>query len=67
MITEQSVRMNGFRTRLSELRIDHGLPIHWAWKDFEGEFGEPGRCKAHFLLQCDMEKAIELYEKINGK
>lgn len=65
MVTEQSMRMNGFRTRLSELRLDYGLPIHWAWKEFRTEFGEPGKCKAHFILEVDRESAIEVYERIN--
>lgn len=64
-VTEQRFRMNGFRTRLSELRRDYGLDIHWAWREFKTEFGEEGRCKAHFILELDKEEAIKVYEKIN--
>jgi hypothetical protein len=64
-VTEGDFRMNGFRTRISELRLDYGLPIHSAWKTFTTEFNEPGRCKAHFILEVDREAAIEVYEKLN--
>jgi hypothetical protein len=67
MITEQDFRINGFRTRISELRLDYGLPIHFAWKEFTSEFGEPGKCKSHFILEVDREQAIEVYEKLNSK
>lgn len=64
-LTEQQTGMNGFRTRISELKRDHRLPLHWAWKKFTSEFGEESQRKAHFLLDCDREAAIELYERLN--
>lgn len=67
MITEQQTGQNGFRTRISELKRKHNAPIHFAWKKYTDTFGGESQCKAHFILECDRDKAIELYEKINGK
>jgi hypothetical protein len=64
-ITEQQASMNGFRTRISELKRKHSVPIHFAWKKFTTEFGEESQCKAHFILEVDREAAIDVYEKLN--
>lgn len=66
-ITEQQTGQNGFRTRISELKRKHNAPIHFAWKKYKDTFGEESQCKAHFILPCDREACIELYEKINNK
>lgn len=66
-ITEQQTGQNGFRTRISELKRKHNAPIHFAWKKYTDSFGEESQCKAHFILECDRDQAVELYEKINGK
>lgn len=64
-LTEQMTGYNGFRTRISELKREHGLPLHFAWKKFVNEFGEASQCKAHFLLEVDREQAVDIYEKLN--
>lgn len=64
-ITEQQTGQNGFRTRISELKRKHNAPIHFAWKKYKDTFGEESQCKAHFILECDREACIELYEKLN--
>jgi hypothetical protein len=65
ILTEQMTSMNGFRTRISELKRLHQVPIHFAWKKFTSEFGEESQCKAHFILEVDRERCCEIYEKIN--
>lgn len=58
---------NGFRMRLTEIRRELeavGVSIHFVWHEFEGEFGK-GQFKRHFLLSCDRDKAVELYDRIN--
>jgi len=65
MISERSVGWNGFRTRISELRLDHKVPIRFNWKPFTNEFGHEGKYKVHYILTIDQEKCIEIYEKIN--
>lgn len=64
-ITEQQTGQNGFRTRISELKRKHKAPIHFAWKKYTDAFGDESQCKAHFILPCDREVCIELYEKLN--
>lgn len=65
VISEQDFRMNSFRTRISDLKNEYGVPFHSAWKEFTNEFGHPGRYRVHFIIELDREDAIKIYEKVN--
>jgi hypothetical protein len=45
MISERDTVYNGFRTRISEPRIDYGVPIRFNWKPFVNEFGHARKIK----------------------
>lgn len=65
MISERDEKMNGFRTRISELRLDHGVPIRFNWKAFTNEFGHEGKYKVHYILTIDKELCEKIYQEIN--
>lgn len=63
-ISERDYSLNGFRSRLSNLR-KKGLDIQSKWKDFTSKYGNPGKYKVHYLLSIDLEKAEKIYQEIN--
>lgn len=65
MISERDTNWNGFRTRISELRLNHNVPIRFNWKAFTNEFGHEGKYKVHYILTVDKDMCIEIYEKVN--
>jgi hypothetical protein len=65
MLSERQENMNGFRTRISELRMDHEVPIRFNWKPFTNEFGHEGKYKVHYILSVDTELCMQIYERIN--
>lgn len=65
MIAETQYRMNGFRTRLSELRVDYGVTIFHVDEPFTNEFGRKSYFRSHFITQDDRQQAMETYLKIN--
>lgn len=65
MISERDTVYNGFRTRISELRLDYGVPIRFNWKAFKNEFGHEGKFKVHYILSVDKEDCEKIYDKIN--
>lgn len=65
-ISEADYRLNGFRSRLTDLR-KLGLNIRDKWKSFVSKHGHPGQYKAHYLWQIEKKKAEKLYAKINDK
>jgi hypothetical protein len=65
MISERDTVYNGFRTRISELRLDHNVPIRFNWKPFKNEFGHEGKYKVHYILSVDKELCEKIYETIN--
>jgi len=64
-ISEQDVRFNSFRSRLSDLRLDHGLNIRFKEKKKKNAFGHDLVYRVHYLWQIEKNKAIRLYKKIN--
>lgn len=65
-VSERELPFNGFRTRLSELRREHGLSIQVRDVEFTNQFGRDSRYHFHYLLDQDKEGAVELYKKLNG-
>lgn len=63
-ISEGDYRINGFRSRLTNLR-HRGLDIQCKWKDFTSKYGNHGKYKVHYLFSIDKEKAEKLYQEIN--
>lgn len=64
-VSEQDTKFNGFRTRISELRLEYLLPIESKQIEFENRFGRKSKYKFHYLNEVDKEAAIEVYNKIN--
>lgn len=64
-VSERQLPFNGFRTRLSELRRDHGLNIQVRDVEFTNQFGRDSRYHFHYLLDEHKEQAVELYKKLN--
>lgn len=64
-VSEQQTPFNGFRSRISDLRLKHQLNIRTIQKEFINQFNRPSKYNVHFLLEGDKQKAIELYNKIN--
>lgn len=65
MISERDTVYNGFRTRISELKLDYGVPIRFNWKPFVNEFEHVRKYKVHYLLTIDRERCIAIYERLN--
>lgn len=63
-ISEQDYRINGFRSRLTNLR-ELGLNIRYQWKEFKSKHGHPGKYKTHYLWNREVPKAIKIYNRIN--
>lgn len=55
--------MNGFRSRLSELR--EYLNIRDQWKQFKSKYGHKGQHKVHYLWESEKKKAVKIYKQIN--
>lgn len=64
-LSERQQKYNGFRGRISDLRLKHGLDVRFKECDFTNEFGRTSTYRKHYLLVIDKEKAVELYNKIN--
>lgn len=64
-VSERDTPFNGFRSRISELRLEFNLNIRHVKENFVTQFGKLSHYNRHFLLECDKAEAIELYEKIN--
>lgn len=62
-VSEQQLGINGFRTRISELRAY--LPIQYRIIKFVTRFGKPSQFKEHYLKYNDKRKAIKLYKELN--
>lgn len=65
-ITERDYPFNGFRSRLSELRRVHELPVRFKEVKGENQFGNPMVYKVHYLWKISLPKAARLYKKINS-
>lgn len=64
-ISERDTKFNGFRSRISDLKIDYNLNIQKEMKDFVNTFNRPCKYSFHYLNEVDKEAAIEVYNKIN--
>lgn len=65
-ISEQDYDFNSFRTRLSDLRLKHKLPIRH--KEIKGtnQFGHAMVYRVHYLWRISIPKAKKLYLLINS-
>lgn len=59
--------MSGFRTRISELRLDYNVKLIHIFKKGKNMFGNTIYYKVHFLPDEEVNNAIEAYKKINTK
>lgn len=67
-VNERQFTYNSFRIRLSELRkelLDQQIHLHYVEKDFVNEFKREGKYRHHFILECDKEKALQVYNSLN--
>jgi len=65
-ISEQDYRINSFRSILSDLRREYGIPIRHVDVEGTNEFGKKYVYRRHFLLTISHRKAIKTYMKINN-
>ena len=65
-VDERETPFNGFRSRISDLILKHGLNIRFIMRPFINQFGRKSEYRRHFLLSSDKAEAVELYNKING-
>jgi len=64
-ISEQDFRINSFRSILSDLRREYGIPIRHVDVEGTNEFGRKYIYRRHFLLTISHKRAIKTYLKIN--
>jgi len=57
--------LSGFRTRISELQITHGLKLERIMETRNNKFSNPFTFANHILPESEKEKAIALYNKLN--
>jgi hypothetical protein len=65
VISEQDFRINSFRSILSDLRNDYGIPIRHAKEVSQDEFGKRTWYYRYFTLSVDKKKVQRVYLKIN--
>jgi len=65
-ISEQEYPFNGFRSRVSDLKLKHNLPIRFKKIKGKNQFGHAMVYRVHYLWRISIPKAIRLYRKING-
>lgn len=59
--------LSGFRTRVSDLRLKHGLNLLKEKKHRLNKFKNSYTFVVHILQKKDIKKAINIYNKINKK
>lgn len=64
-VSERETPFNGFRSRISELRNDHGLNVRHTTASFVNQFNHKSSYRKHYLFKIDREKAIQIYNEIN--
>jgi hypothetical protein len=57
--------LSGFRTRISELELKHGLKLSRKMITKRNKFGNVYQYANHILNDNNKKKAVELYKKIN--
>ncbi|MFY8127643.1 MAG: hypothetical protein ACOVMM_04650 [Chitinophagaceae bacterium] len=63
-ISERDTNYNGFRARISELRLDYSLPIKKKMIDFKNAFGRNSKYSFHFIEKENKKQLIDLYLKM---
>lgn len=58
-------RLAGFRTRLSNIKVKHQLPLIFITKEGINKFGNKMVFREHILEENQVEKAISIYNQIN--
>jgi len=56
--------LSGFRTRISNLSLDHGLKMDNEDAEGENKFGRKFRYVIHKLPFSEMENAVNIYKKL---
>jgi len=56
--------LSGFRTRVSNLQLTHGLKLETQMIKRCNKFGNPYRYALHRLPESEFEKAVKLYYKL---
>lgn len=56
--------LSGFRTRVSNLTLEHNLHLETEMVKKTNKFGNPYRYALHKLPESEKEKAIEIYNKM---
>ena len=56
--------LSGFRTRISELQLKHGLYLDRKMECRMNKFGNKYNYSIHILPESEKEKAIDIYYKI---
>jgi len=64
---EQFYYLCGFRTRISELVLKHGLYLQRIPKEIRSQYGNVSRYYIHILPENQKEKAIEIYINLNNQ
>jgi len=66
-LSERQSNQNGFRARLSELRLDYGLIIDRRKVDFKNVFNHASTYTVHFIKNKNRAKAIAVYKELIEK
>ncbi len=56
-----------FNTRVSDLILDYGVQVHKKAEEFTNRFNHKGYTTRYCLYESDLEKNLEIYEKLNTK
>jgi len=65
VISAQEFGINSFRSILSDLRNDYGIPIRHAKQIGKDEFGKRSWYYKYFTLSIDRRKCERVYQQIN--
>lgn len=57
--------LSGFRTRISNIILDHGIFLEREWIFTFNKFGNSIKYAKHTLPESEKQKAINLYKKLN--
>lgn len=64
-LSERDTKYNGFRARISNLKLKHHLNIQSIKESFVTDLGKLSSYSRHFIVSHCKNEAIELYFKIN--
>lgn len=59
--------LSGFRTRISQIILNHGLFLEREWIFAFNKFGNSIKYAKHTLPESEKEKAIQIYNKLNSE